>query len=101
MPTFNLTLQSGGTGSGDWLPYVALGWLALWLWNLAVVLIRSDFDAITRLTWLIVLIFIPFFGVFLYWFIAPNARARIIDPPGSQTSGTPWRNDPHHTLRNS
>jgi hypothetical protein len=81
MPTFNLALSSVGSGSGDWLPYVLLIWLALWLWNLAVVLVRSDFDAINRLTWVIVLIFVPFFGIFLYWFIAPNAQARIIEPP--------------------
>jgi hypothetical protein len=75
--------------SGDWLPYALLIWGTIWLVNLALVLRRSDYDAITKLTWVIVLIFVPFFGVLLYWFVAPE-RPRRNAAPLSDLSSTPW-----------
>jgi hypothetical protein len=86
----NYSLNLGSQGfSGDWLPYVLLIWGAIGLVNLAFALWRSDYDAITKLTWVIVIIFVPFFGVLLYWFIAPE-RVRPISTPLNDLSGTPW-----------
>ena len=87
----NYSVNLGSQGfSGDWLPYVLLLWGPIWLLNLALVLRRSDYDAITKLTWVIVIIFVPFFGVLLYWFIAPE-RARRGSAPLSDLSGMPWK----------
>jgi len=44
----NYSVNLGSQGfSGDWLPYVLLLWGPIWLLNLALVLRRSDYDAIT------------------------------------------------------
>jgi hypothetical protein len=75
--------------SGDWLPYFVVTWLTVWIGSLALVLRRPDYDPITRLTWVIVVIFVPFFGVLLYWLVAPDSRTRRIEPM-SDVSGTPW-----------
>jgi hypothetical protein len=39
---------------------------------LATALARKDFDPVTRLTWAVVIILVPFFGVVLYWVVAPK-----------------------------
>ncbi|MES2570066.1 MAG: PLD nuclease N-terminal domain-containing protein [Verrucomicrobiota bacterium] len=88
----------------DGLPW---GWLILWgmiwlgvLWR---ILTRSDFDTPLKTLWVIVVIFVPLFGVFLYWFAASSPASdtaysgehRII--PGSDVSGTPWADNPNFT----
>ncbi len=93
------TFQSQTDGSrGDWLPIVLPILLVLWLATLWRILHRADFDSITRLTWVIVVIFVPFFGMVMYWCsVAPPRRApRSSD--GSDLSGTPWENNPDYKL---
>jgi hypothetical protein len=91
--------DNGPSASGDWLPIVLPVYLAIWLGNLALVLRRPDYDGITRLTWAIVIIFVPFFGLFLYWFIAPGARSRVVDS-SNEVAGTPWEQNPDHVAKN-
>ena len=52
-----------------WL--IALLWLIVELVVLASALSRKDLDPVTKLTWILVIILVPVFGVFFYWFIAP------------------------------
>jgi ribosomal protein L40E len=47
-------------------------WTLVWMIVLATVLTRKDFDPVTRLTWALVVILVPFFGVVLYWVVAPR-----------------------------
>ncbi len=83
-----------------------LGILALiyglfWLWNLSRLLQRKDLDPITKLTWVVMLIFVPFFGLFFY-------RDQVPDPAterrnqsfsgGPDVRGTPWEANPGHKL---
>ncbi len=89
----NFTFAYLADGSrGDWLPVVFCVWLTTWLVSLGHALKRSDFDPITRLTWVIVLIFVPFFGILLYWFVSPVApeQPRRRTSPLTDLSGTPW-----------
>ncbi len=79
------------------MPLVGLCVLA-WLVVLGTILRRADLDSVTKLTWIIVVIFVPFFGILLYWFIDPIASRREIDP-SNQLSGTPWENDSSHTRK--
>jgi hypothetical protein len=52
-------------------------WLVISLVVLAGALSRKDIDPVTRLTWVLVIILVPVFGVVLYGGIAvaPNMRA--------------------------
>lgn len=47
-------------------------WTIAWLVVLASALLRSDLDPVTRLTWVLVIILVPIFGVILYCFIGPK-----------------------------
>jgi hypothetical protein len=96
MTPINIQLSSP-SGSGDWLIPLLLVWSVIWLFVLANVLFRRDFDPMTRLTWVIVVTFVPFFGVILYW-IRPETPRKSIDP-SNQLSGTPWEDDPGYTER--
>jgi hypothetical protein len=71
----------------------------LWLFVLGAALLRSDLDPVTRLTWVLVILFVPLFGIVLYGLLAPE---RTTHPPGkidpsNPLSGTPWETDPGHT----
>lgn len=92
MAPINIQLNSS---SGDWLIPLLLIWSVIWLFVLATVLFNKDLDPVTKLTWIIVVIFVPFFGVFLYW-IRPELPKKKIDP-SNQLSGTPWEDDPGYT----
>ncbi len=86
------------SAQGDWLPYVLMAWVVVWVCVLGRVLTREDFDPITRLTWVVVVTFVPFFGVVLYLSLAPSSRGwdgKKIHP-ANQLSGTPWENKPGH-----
>ena len=79
---------------------VIIAGLIMWgialLLSLAHALERRDVDPVTRLTWVLVLILVPFFGIFLYWMIAPKSPQPRTNP-SDQLSGTPWANNPGHT----
>jgi hypothetical protein len=83
--------------SGDWLMPVLIIYGLVWLVVLANLLQRRDFDPVTKLTWVIVVIFVPFFGILLYWGIALSMSKKF--DAANQLSGTPWENDPGHTSK--
>jgi len=83
---------SSTSGSGDWIIPLLLIWSVVWLFALAGVLYRKDLDPVTKLMWVVVVIFVPFFGVVLYW-MCPDLQRKTIDT-SNQLSGTPWENDP-------
>jgi hypothetical protein len=85
---------------------VVLGLLMLiyglyWLWNLSRLLQRKDLDPVTKLTWVVVLIFVPFFGLFFYRDQVPDPVAEIgkgTFSGGPDVRGTPWETNPGHKL---
>jgi len=87
------------SSSDGFLWWLLVLWGFVWLGVLYRVLTRTDFDTLHKILWVIVVIFVPFFGVALYWMAAPSPagdpKARII--PGSDVSGTPWADNPNHT----
>jgi hypothetical protein len=72
--------------------------LVLWLATLWRILHRADFDAVTRLTWVIVVIFVPVFGMVMYWCSHPPIRRAGRSSDGSNLSGTPWERYPKYKL---
>ena len=89
-----------GSGGGDWLPVVIPTYVLVWLIVLGAVLVRKDFDPVTRLTWVLVVMFVPVAGIFLYFFLSPVQEPKTYSPPAKgehSLSGTPWENDPGHT----
>jgi hypothetical protein len=99
MPPINVQMSDGYRG--DWLGPVLLVGAVVWLATLWRILHRSDFDPVTRLTWVVVVIFVPVFGMLFYWFSdekpAPEKRRSILDSH-PDLSGTPWEGRPGHTL---
>jgi len=71
-------------------------WTILFLVSLAHALGRNDLDPVSRLTWVVVLIFVPFFGVFLYGLSSRINRVPH-GTPGSEVFGTPWAKNPGFT----
>ena len=67
----NFTINSSPNALPSILFWLGL-WTLLWLVVLATALARKDFDPVTRLTWALVIILVPFFGVVLYWVVAPK-----------------------------
>ena len=78
-----------------------VGWRIVWLGVLYHVLTRADFDTLQKILCVLVVIFVPFFGVPLYWFAAPSVPVDFSGSvvPGSGVSGTPWSQDPNHTRK--
>ena len=76
--------------------FVLIIWACAWIYALAAALDRQDLDPVTRLTWVVVLIFVPLFGIVLYAVVAPSRPKRPGDP-ANQLSGTPWEHDSGHT----
>ena len=88
-------------------------WGLFTLWTLVVwgvlarILTRNDLDVHQKLLWVVVVIFVPFFGVVLYCFASPAAPRKPLPPlrnlgpiiPGSDVSGTPWAGDSSYTHR--
>jgi hypothetical protein len=87
-----------GGSQGDWLPVVLPIVLVLWLATLWRILHRADFHAVTRLTWVIVVIFVPVFGMVMYWCSHSPVRRTERSSDGSDLSGTPWERDPDYKL---
>lgn len=73
-------------------------WMIVWLCVLFRILTRKDFDTSAKILWVMVVIFVPFFGLPLYWLAAPlPARATSKDRPidlQSDVAGTPWAGNP-------
>jgi hypothetical protein len=91
-------IQFGGQGT----PLLILAAYGLiWLLVLGRVLTRGDFDPVTRLTWVVVVIFVPVVGVVLYGLLAPATYAPREPSQASPVAGTPWENDPGHTGRDA
>jgi hypothetical protein len=80
---------------------IILAWTAAWIGTLALILSRRDFDSVTRLTWVVVVIFVPIFGVFLYAFIAPEREDVKKGDQVDDLYGTPWKNDPGYTAKSA
>jgi heme/copper-type cytochrome/quinol oxidase subunit 2 len=81
------------------LGYLILIWTGIWVLTLGLILSRRDFDAITRLTWVVVVIFVPVFGVFLYAFVAPERWSPKKADHRDNLYGTPWEGDSGHTVK--
>jgi hypothetical protein len=101
MPWIQIQFPSVADGRGDWLVPVLIVVFVLWLLTLARVLSRRELDPMTRLTWVVVVIFVPVFGMVLYWFIGPESE--IEKRPGAlhqsaPPAGTPWERNPGYTL---
>ncbi len=79
-----------------------------WGWNLGRLLQRRDLDPVTKLTWVVVMIFVPFFGLVFYWYQVPDPVPerrgnRVFTgenpfPGGPDVRGTPWETNPGHKL---
>ena len=102
MPPMNI--QS--SYQGDWLVPFLLVYGLVWLFVLGSILRRTDFDPVTKLTWVVVVIFVPLFGMVLYWSIAPgnpkNSPQEFSkkNDPSDQLYGTPWKDDSGYTAKN-
>jgi hypothetical protein len=88
----NINLHSTPEGLYTTLFWFFL-WTLLWVVVLANALARKDFDPVTRVTWVLVIILVPFFGVLLYWVIAPkqpcqSARDFLDEPTTCAPCGT-------------
>ena len=81
----------------------AVVWIVVWRWFLFRILTREDFDVMTRILWVIVVVFVPVFGVGLYLVAAPDPAGRRSGAKrgpvnlASDVSGTPWETDSGHT----
>jgi len=74
-------------------------WTIIWVAVLARILGRKDLDVHHKLLWTVVVIFVPFFGIGLYWFLAPDSAPsgkKITVIAQSDVSGTPWANNPNY-----
>jgi hypothetical protein len=60
-----------------------------WLFALGGTLTRDDFDPVTRLTWVVVIIFVPVFGI-LYLVLTP--RGYLVDREHSVSES--WSDEP-------
>ena len=102
MFNFNIPWETIGASQSLVLEMMAIYGL-LWLLTLGLALTRIDLDPVTRLMWVIVLIFVPLCGVALYFILSPRRHLdrRPRQPRGpldSDVSGTPWEQEPGHRL---
>ncbi len=67
-----MNVSYSSTSASDGFLFLVGLWLLVWLVVLATALSRKDFDPITRLTWVLVIILVPVFGVLLYWVVGPS-----------------------------
>jgi hypothetical protein len=95
--------QSADGSRGDRPMSIILFGTILWLSTLGHLLQRRDLDPVTKLTWVVVVIFVPLFGMVFYWFVSkskaefsPQKRRELDSSPA--LSGTPWENNPGYTL---
>jgi hypothetical protein len=78
-----------------------IAYLFFWLAVLGLLLARDDLEAVEKLMWVIVVIFVPLFGTVFYLTLSrrPVRSVRRKIDPNNQLSGTPWENNPGHTNR--
>lgn len=97
-----MTLEISPEFLNRYLAFAVL-WIVVWLGFLCRILTRADFDVMTRILWVIVVVFVPIFGVGLYLVAAPDSvgerRGEKRGPVNlaSDVSGTPWETDSGHT----
>lgn len=97
-----MNFQISPNSFDDFAAFAVL-WIVVWLGFLYRILTREDFDVMTRILWVIVVVFVPIFGVGLYLVAAPDAvgeRKGAKRGPvnlASDVSGTPWETDSGHT----
>ncbi len=84
-------------------------WVAAWVIytlaycaTLAYLLNRRRFETNERILWFLVITFAPVIGILLFIFISEDDKIPARDAPKSRkplsdTTGTPWQNDPGHT----
>jgi ribosomal protein L40E len=68
--------------------FLTILWIIVWLVVLASALSRKDVEPVTKLTWILVIILVPVFGVVLYWVVAPAPPLALQDPSSPCASGT-------------
>jgi ribosomal protein L40E len=68
--------------------FLTILWIIVWLVVLADALSRKDLDPVTKLTWILVIILVPVFGVVFYSLIAPAPPWRLQNPSSSRVAGT-------------
>lgn len=79
---------------------LVLVYLLVFFFEMKGLLADENLDPITKLTWTIVLIFVPVLGILLLYIVAPRgkiAKVRLSHTPEDNLKGTPWENDPSHT----
>jgi hypothetical protein len=97
-----MNIQISPNSFDDFVAFAVL-WIVVWLGFLYRILTRPDFDVMTRILWVIVVVFVPIFGVGLYLVAAPDAvgerrgAKRGAVNLASDVSGTPWETDSGHT----
>jgi hypothetical protein len=70
-----MTIQISPNSFDDFVAFAVL-WIVVWLGFLYRILTREDFDVLTRILWVIVVVFVPVFGVGLYLVAAPDPASR-------------------------
>jgi hypothetical protein len=87
-----------------WVPIISIIYLLIWFFLMVAVLTRDDLDPITRLTWVLVVGFLPVAGIILYFIASPrepkwkDAPARpLSSAPEDNLKGTPWEQHPGFT----
>ncbi|SDT93888.1 Phospholipase_D-nuclease N-terminal [Verrucomicrobium sp. GAS474] len=102
MPSLNLSFSSLSSLNDLWP--VMLFWAILFVGTLVELLRRRGFDPVTRLTWVVIVVFVPVVGLFLYWLVPKDFSEPLEKAapkkasPSNSLAGTPWENDPGHTL---
>ena len=80
-----------------------LVWLVAWILTLGLILRRRDLDSVTKLTWVVTVIFVPVFGILLYFFLAPGEQwipeAKKTNDDHDPLRGTPWKNNAGFTSK--
>jgi len=101
MPTLNYS--GANLFGGQEIPMIVFVVYGLvWLFTLGLCLTRSDLDPVTRLMWVVVVIFVPVFGLLLYYVLSPARRP--FEPnmdrhKSADLAGTPWEKNPGHRIR--
>jgi hypothetical protein len=62
----------GNLGAGELLTILII---LIWIWCLVDIL-KSNFDAGNKAIWILVISFVPFFGVLLYFFIGRKQKSK-------------------------